>query len=262
MEFRFLLIVSCCNQYKDTNLKAIHNHRGRVYSRGAVVAISTKIQIWKQFTTEEVRPREGHQLLQSVQRYKFESNSQLRDYINVQQSVVAISTKIQIWKQFTTRHRAAMRFEGLLQSVQRYKFESNSQLMAHMASFSRGCCNQYKDTNLKAIHNCHRFAKRRHKVVAISTKIQIWKQFTTGDTFKISTDLLLQSVQRYKFESNSQRISSLATAPASCCNQYKDTNLKAIHNGGSFKKLQRVVVAISTKIQIWKQFTTGKCSSS
>ena len=46
--------MSCCNQYKDTNLKAIHNTIVSVQFDLSVVAISTKIQIWKQFTTKAI----------------------------------------------------------------------------------------------------------------------------------------------------------------------------------------------------------------
>ena len=221
-----------------------------------VVAISTKIQIWKQFTTIFRLWQHVRWLLQSVQRYKFESNSQLRagkekldagccnqykdtnlKAIHNQQMncncfacVVAISTKIQIWKQFTTDAIGEEWNYELLQSVQRYKFESNSQRWHDARMFDKGCCNQYKDTNLKAIHNNTPGKTYNWVVVAISTKIQIWKQFTTYGLSYDFGEPLLQSVQRYKFESNSQLLSA---------------NNQRI-----------IVVAISTKIQIWKQFTT------
>jgi len=69
----------------------------------------------------------------------------------------------------------------------------------------RSCClNQVKDTNLKAIHN-------------------------TGLVVS-SADLLFESGQRYKFESNSQQHVNTNYSSGSCLNQVKDTNLKAIHN--------------------------------
>ena len=143
-----------------------------------------------------------------------------------------------------------------MQSVQRYKFESNSQLDFKTAIVTPCCCNQYKDTNLKAIHNGAVDYDGPPNVVAISTKIQIWKQFTTRSNYANIAKELLQSVQRYKFESNSQPISASSVITNGCCNQYKDTNLKAIHNGHGILQRCRRVVAISTKIQIWKQFTT------
>ena len=170
---------SCCNQYKDTNLKAIHNGDATTERSEGVVAISTKIQIWKQFTTPKSNLKNDVVLLQSVQRYKFESNSQLKRNSSVTLSVVAISTKIQIWKQFTTYGLPRYYRDKLLQSVQRYKFESNSQLGVSAGKLRVRCCNQYKDTNLKAIHNSKSICLVNRLVVAISTKIQIWKQFTT-----------------------------------------------------------------------------------
>ena len=63
-------------------------------------------------------------------------------------------------------------------------------------------------------------------------------------------DELLRLVQRYKFESNSQRHSEADGVAAGCCDQYKDTNLKAIHNVATIVLVAVKVVAISTKIQI------------
>ena len=221
-------------------------------------------------------------LLRSVQRYKFESNSQpfrsactshasccdqykdtnlkaihnRRAVCASAEMVVAISTKIQIWKQFTTRHWPHHDDWGLLRSVQRYKFESNSQRWKYRWWNYLCCCDQYKDTNLKAIHNWISTPVVSARVVAISTKIQIWKQFTTCWCFVPSEFALLRSVQRYKFESNSQRHRGAPVHHVRCCDQYKDTNLKAIHNSITSCSRFSQVVAISTKIQIWKQFTT------
>ena len=272
----------CCDQYKDTNLKAIHNLPLKSMYVGSVVAISTKIQIWKQFTTEKRKQLDEQMLLRSVQRYKFESNSQLiylcsfisfcccdqykdtnlkaihnpRALICLSTPVVAISTKIQIWKQFTTQRWSRSSASSLLRSVQRYKFESNSQpFFLQMRNFD-SCCDQYKDTNLKAIHNVPAVFPTGLHVVAISTKIQIWKQFTTIQQKAPPRAGLLRSVQRYKFESNSQLEDDYIVGELSCCDQYKDTNLKAIHNNLAAAGVSSAVVAISTKIQIWKQFTT------
>ena len=240
---------SCCNQYKDTNLKAIHNSFTNVVLKYGVVAISTKIQIWKQFTTAIVGYVDQQRLLQSVQRYKFESNSQRKRKTETNNNcccnqykdtnlkaihnedtdcalaakVVAISTKIQIWKQFTTVLGLPPSRLALLQSVQRYKFESNSQLK--------------------------QFGEFEKIVVAISTKIQIWKQFTTNKVWGFARDKLLQSVQRYKFESNSQRRSERLCGRGSCCNQYKDTNLKAIHN---ITPLSKVIWELLQSVQRYK----------
>ena len=194
--------------------------------------------------------------MQSVQRYKFESNSQLTLLLLIEHSSCCNQYKDTNLKAIHNQHPFIRLVNGLLQSVQRYKFESNSQQLLTTPKLRYCCCNQYKDTNLKAIHNMNAALSFWGAVVAISTKIQIWKQFTTWRGNTPSLHRLLQSVQRYKFESNSQRDGSLADWLGCCCNQYKDTNLKAIHN--QIRRIVKLiwVVAISTKIQIWKQFTT------
>ena len=86
--------------------------------------------------------------------------------------------------------------------IQRYKFESNSQLVARR-DHSEGCCIiRYKDTNLKAIHNSDKLLNKR----------------------------LYYPIQRYKFESNSQPAWATSEQRKCCIIRYKDTNLKAIHN--------------------------------
>ena len=118
----------CIIWYKDTNLKAIHNSRPRTELSTAVVLSDTKIQIWKQFTTNSPSFNTWTKLYYLIQRYKFESNSQ------------------QLSQKFTPDHR---------------------------------CIIWYKDTNLKAIHN--------------------------RDSRLVSSSSLYYLIQRYKFESNSQR---------------------------------------------------------
>ena len=69
--------------------------------------------------------------------------------------------------------------------VQRYKFESKSQLSNNVCSWSSGCFQWFKDTNLKVNHN------------------------VDGDVNKALK--LFPMVQRYKFESKSQQYGDVAT---------------------------------------------------
>ena len=218
-----------------------------------------------------------------IQRYKFESNSQQDRTAHTRQvrciiwykdtnlkaihnrlrpivsfSLVVLSdTKIQIWKQFTTHTHIAVRQWGLYYLIQRYKFESNSQRHLCALSCATGCIIWYKDTNLKAIHNPIREPCTALVVVLSDTKIQIWKQFTTERLSKKSLWLLYYLIQRYKFESNSQLNITRDINGLCCIIWYKDTNLKAIHNCPKSFKNPIIVVLSDTKIQIWKQFTTG-----
>ena len=96
----------------------------------------------------------------------------------------------------------------------------------------------------------------QEQAVSSDTKIQIWKQFTTPAERLILERKLCHPIQRYKFESNSQRWSSCSSTARSCVIRYKDTNLKAIHNSFSSIWYTSCAVSSDTKIQIWKQFTT------
>ena len=57
--------------------------------------------------------------------------------------------------------------------MQRYKFESNSQLIPRYRAVGRGCVYLCKDTNLKAIHNAILPYLHKDKVVFTYAKIQI-----------------------------------------------------------------------------------------
>ena len=144
-----LHILSCIIWYKDTNLKAIHKflrqwkllyyliQRYKFESNSqhlcfrtyylTVVLSDTKIQIWKQFTTPSRVHGQFKTLYYLIQRYKFESNSQLNRLISQNRIVVLSDTKIQIWKQFTTLDVVVTTAGMLYYLIQRYKFESNSQ---------------------------------------------------------------------------------------------------------------------------------------
>ena len=61
---------------------------------------------------------------------------------------------------------------------------------------------------------------------------------------------LFPMVQRYKFESKSQRYFSSFTTPDGCSQWFKDTNLKVNHNGGLEGVFYPVVVSNGSKIQI------------
>ena len=149
-----------------------------------------------------------------------------------------------------------MPFRGLYQPIQKYKFESKSQLMLVFCVSSSCCINQYKNTNLKANHNRGRNRHITAWAVSTNTKIQIWKQITTQGYVKTCPQQLYQPIQKYKFESKSQPKQSAETQGLRCINQYKNTNLKANHNRGVWRRNRQLAVSTNTKIQIWKQITT------
>ena len=216
-----------------------------------------KIQIWKQFTTRSRRWCMPPKLPNLLQRYKFESNSQLRVLSGGCGLVAKSPAKIQIWKQFTTVSVSHSSMRTLPNLLQRYKFESNSQLSNENTNEAMGCQISCKDTNLKAIHNSIRtyyhwrsscqisckdtnlkaihnynlISQYRLTVAKSPAKIQIWKQFTTCCFREYCCKLLPNLLQRYKFESNSQPLGNYKVNLPRCQISCKDTNLKAIHNG-------------------------------
>ena len=199
-----IFVSSCVYLCKDTNLKAIHNDNSPFQGGYRVVFTYAKIQIWKQFTTVQYNAITQRMLCLPMQRYKFESNSQLTFWGVLLVKVVFTYAKIQIWKQFTTISWRKIKFNKLCLPMQRYKFESNSQLLPTDWATARSCVYLCKDTNLKAIHNSDVGYSCGRCVVFTYAKIQIWKQFTTDVVVNKLEEALCLPMQRYKFESNSQ----------------------------------------------------------
>ena len=138
---------------------------------------------------------------------------------------VSTNTKIQIWKQITTTELNLIWGKPLYQPIQKYKFESKSQLIVWKCNYTISCINQYKNTNLKANHNSWLLWLFWIDAVSTNTKIQIWKQITTWPCKIFAKFLLYQPIQKYKFESKSQRTLAHRNWLISCINQYKNTNL-------------------------------------
>ena len=170
--------MSCIIKYKDTNLKAIHNRqelddaKAKLYYQiqrykfesnsqptyccfrcRTVVLSNTKIQIWKQFTTNADATISGLTLYYQIQRYKFESNSQLRKRWHSCTTGCIIKYKDTNLKAIHNWHARRLPEKVLYYQIQRYKFESNSQLWRTWFYYWYCCIIKYKDTNLKAIHN-------------------------------------------------------------------------------------------------------------
>ena len=247
----------CCFQwFKGTNLKANHNESQQLFFDSDAVSNGSKVQIWKQITTDMGKQKHELELFPMVQRYKFESKSQQlwkhvfisaccfqwfkgtnlkanhnqRELKDVLDTAVSNGSKVQIWKQITTIGESLITQATLFPMVQRYKFESKSQQLLLKIKFVQGCFQWFKGTNLKANHNRQR--KKPHYSTAVSngSKVQIWKQITTNACLEIRNLQLFPMVQRYKFESKSQRQYGCCELCDSCFQWFKGTNLKANHN--------------------------------
>ena len=147
-----LSLRSCCCYHKGTNFQANHNSIASRAAAGLVVVATTKVQIFKQITTSDCTDKKLCLLLLLPQRYKFSSKSQRTlawGFANcgcccyhkgtnfqanhngyglslVESRVVVATTKVQIFKQITTR-KDKCQFLLLLLLPQRYKFSSKSQ---------------------------------------------------------------------------------------------------------------------------------------
>ena len=136
-----------------------------------VVSNGSKILIWKQITTASLYSSLLRCCFQWFKDTNLKANHNVELNMNVRGSVVSNGSKILIWKQITTDH-----------------VELSQQI----------CCFQwFKDTNLKANHNCTVDFDRIQNVVSNGSKILIWKQITTQKRKKANTLMLFPMVQRY-----------------------------------------------------------------
>ena len=190
-------------------------------------------------------------------------------------------SKIQNWKQFTTRGWQQHPLHLSVLPCQRYKIESNSQPFGchanfYFVGFTMSKIQNWKQfTTATACHLCRTKSVlpcQRYKIESNSqqlkrdahlmevgftmSKIQNWKQFTTARCGQL---YLLSSVlpcQRYKIESNSQPILLITLSITCRFYHVKDTKLKAIHNIYLWWISFWWVGFTMSKIQNWKQFTT------
>ena len=144
----------CCFQwFKDTNLKANHNLLSFIIIDIIVVFNGSKILIWKQITTCYLFMYLHNSCFQWFKDTNLKANhNRCRDRIPLV-DVVFNGSKILIWKQITTPR-------------------------SHRTSIP-GCFQWFKDTNLKANHNCGLCIFFCFTVVFNGSKILIWKQITT-----------------------------------------------------------------------------------
>ena len=168
------------------------------------------------------------------QNYKFESYLQPFTRIFIKRTDVVDTSKLQIWKLFTT--------------------------VVERISFWHRCCWYVKITNLKAIYNAERFKSKLSIDVVDTSKLQIWKLFTTNRPPRQGSSLMLLIRQNYKFESYLQLLAARHKIRKWCCWYVKITNLKAIYNLTPSYRGTMPDVVDTSKLQIWKLFTTKRRS--
>ena len=123
--------------------------------------------------------------------------------------VVLDTTKVQIFKQITTRWQVISIIQWLFQIPQRYRFSSKSQHHFVITSVTEGCFRYHKGTDFQANHNPAQDNLAQVIVVLDTTKVQIFKQITTQKGLVLPYRRLFQIPQRYRFSSKSQRCSNI-----------------------------------------------------
>ena len=228
------LAIRCCLSYKDTILKANHSLKDTCMSDACAVAYPTKILFWKRITANWRKWRIYGMLLLILQRYYFESESQQLPNSGPTVGCCCLSYKDTILK---ANHSISGQITGLpvlLLILQRYYFESESQPGMASVCKLRSCCLSYKDTILKANHSTLNYAISFEGAVAYPTKILFWKRITASRNDCTDAKMLLLILQRYYFESESQRFGS--------------------------NSHYQYAVAYPTKILFWKRITAYICS--
>ena len=144
----------------------------------SAVAYPTKILFWKRITAIPSHRYARHMLLLILQRYYFESESQRNAILLPLFNAVAYPTKILFWKRITAERLRKYNGGRLLLILQRYYFESESQLGCRRPLVLFRCCLSYKDTILKANHSSSHCLEVLFWAVAYPTKILFWKRIT------------------------------------------------------------------------------------
>ena len=124
------------------------------------------------------------------------------------------------------------------------------------------CFQWFKDTKMKANHNTKVNANTVRFTVSNGSKILKWKQITTPNginTGAIPTVSNGSKILKWK------QITTLCWyVPRfrNCFQWFKDTKMKANHNGLSLRERLRLTVSNGSKILKWKQITTSKFGQS
>ena len=201
----FVLLLAfpgCCWYHKGTIFQANHNSFPRLFKFKSVVVDTTKVQFFKQITTNEISCGILDTLLLIPQRYNFSSKSQQVIHLltlifsccwyhkgtifqanhnnssqnNQESRVVVDTTKVQFFKQITTMILQEVLLLPLLLIPQRYNFSSKSQLSYNDRYLKLGCCWYHKGTIFQANHNGAAVGCGGGGVAVDTTKVRFFKQ--------------------------------------------------------------------------------------
>ena len=145
LAYKHGLVYLICQRYKFISKSQRYRPRGSLVWG---VFDMSKIQIYKQITTQFAWFVHISVVYLICQRYKFISKSQLFAVQLKTKTGVFDMSKIQIYKQITTTAQAQYIFKPVYLICQRYKFISKSQLSVCVPILGKGCIWYVKDTNL------------------------------------------------------------------------------------------------------------------
>ena len=175
----FLLGMRCFRYHKGTDFQANHNCSLILLRYHLVVLDTTKVQIFKQITTID---KSSDCIICCFRYHKgtdFQANHNCLCLTFSLRSVVLDTTKVQIFKQITTRLDIMSIKRLLFQIPQRYRFSSKSQRDLKAQRLTVRCFRYHKGTDFQANHNASDKLLCCVDVVLDTTKVQIFKQITT-----------------------------------------------------------------------------------
>ena len=152
-------------------MKANHNKWHLTNFKPLAVSNGSKILKWKQITTNWINLRVPRRCFQWFKDTKMKANHNLLPLMLLPLNAVSNGSKILKWKQITT-------------TVIAYRF-------------FHGCFQWFKDTKMKANHNCFLYSTVYPEAVSNGSKILKWKQITTPWRIYNSRQQLFPMVQRY-----------------------------------------------------------------
>ena len=152
-------------------MKANHNLLRSASQRDIDVSDTSKILKWKQITTSKRRKTNNKRCFRYFKDTKMKANHNLGFSMSEGVTDVSDTSKILKWKQITT--------------------DLNNSFL------NNRCFRYFKDTKMKANHNCKRFLISAVEDVSDTSKILKWKQITTPCADQKSFHTMFPILQRY-----------------------------------------------------------------
>ena len=147
------LCLRCFRYHKGTDFQANHNWCDKLWYWRAVVLDTTKVQIFKQITTQYCTLSATLGCFRYHKGTDFQANHNKKIANDAAERVVLDTTKVQIFKQITTFLRLICNGRQLFQIPQRYRFSSKSQLINPETKERVRCFRYHKGTDFQANHN-------------------------------------------------------------------------------------------------------------